>query len=222
MEFNSLQNLVDQALLKKQQERSNRVRSHKFVPSSFGRCFRMQILRRANAEETNPIGVETLRIFAVGTLFHTFLQGFLPKHQTEVKVEDVDVLGFADVVFDDSVEDIKTVRSWGFKKMKSPDYDITKDKMEYVLQVVWYAGRLKKKMAKIIAVDKDSLEIKEFTLFVSEYIQAVKDELKTLRTYWAIYKKDGTLPLPKPRAYGGKECKYCAYFDKCNKIEKAF
>lgn len=219
MEFNSLQNLVDKGLLKEQDSRKDRKRSGKFVPSSFGRCYRMQVWRRDNKEESNPIGVDTLRVFAVGKLFHKFLQGFLPDHQTEIKVEDVDVLGFADIVFPDSVEDIKSVRSYGFKKMKGVGYDIKKDKLEYVLQVVWYAGKLGKKLAKIIAVDKDSLEIKEFPLFVEEHTADVLRELSALRAYWKVYKENGTLPPAEPRAYSGNECKYCAYFNTCKKEE---
>ena len=35
-------------------------------------------------------------------------------------------------------------------------------------------------------------------------------ELETLRTHWR-----GGLPKGEPRAYGGNECKYCSFADKC-------
>ena len=219
-DFNSLQTLLDHSLIKEQAKRKDRVRSGKFSPSSFGKCYRSQIWNRANVEITNPPPVETLRIWAIGHLFHNWMQSVLPKHETEVKIEDIDILGFADVVFPDTVEDIKTIRSYGWNKINKVGYDITKDKMEEVLQVVWYAGRIGKKMAKIIKIEKDGCKIKEFLFFVEEHIEDVRKELKALRAYWKIYKMNEILPPAEPRTYGGKECKYCGFSNKCQILEK--
>ena len=212
----TIQSLIDTALLKEQEEKSKRVRSGKFSPSSFGRCFRYQFWNRLNEPQTNPPDVEALRRFKVGNIIHDYAQSFFPQAQREVKilVED-DIIGFADIVLPDEVVDIKSCRTYEFKLMIKKDYDIKVSKFTNVLQVCSYAYFLGKPKARLIFIEKDALDSKEFVLKVEDWKEAIKDELEILRGHW----KNESLPAPSPRAYGGKECNYCNFMTKCFKMQ---
>jgi len=202
---------IDQSLLEEQANRGEG--SGKFTPSSMGRCYRFQIWKRRKEEPTNPPDVRVLRIFKVGHLFHDFIQGFLPEHQTEVKVETEDIIGYADIVTEEEVIDIKSQNSRGFWYMKKDSYDITKEKFTNILQVSVYAYLLGKPKTQLIFVSKDDLCAETYGFSMNVWKEKVEKELATLRDWW----KKGDLPPAEPRAYGGKECQYCPFRDKCKK-----
>ena len=212
----TIQKLIDNALLKEQEEKLKKVRSGKFSPSSFGRCYRMQFWNRQNEPQTNPPDVEALRRFKVGNIIHDYAQSFFPQAQREViiKVED-DIIGFADIVLPGEVVDIKSCRTFEFKLMLKDDYNIGIAKQTNCLQVASYAVFLNKPSARLIFIEKDALDSKEFVLKVSDWKQAIEDELEILRGHW----KNESLPAPSPRAYGGKECQYCNWMTKCFKMQ---
>jgi len=212
----SIQKLIDNALIAEQELKSKRIRSGRFSPSSFGRCYRMQYWNRQNEPQTNPPDVEALRRFKVGNIIHDYMQSFFPTAQREVmiKVED-DIIGFADIVLPDEVIDIKSCRTFEYKLMLKKDYNIGISKQTNCLQVCSYAFFLNKPQARLIFIEKDALDSKEFILEVSEWKEQIMDELEILRGHW----KNGSLPAPSPRAYSGKECNYCNYRDKCFKLQ---
>ncbi len=213
----SIQQVIDIALLKEQEEKNKRVRSGKFSPSSFGKCYRAQVFNRQNELQTNPPDAEALRRFKVGNIIHDYMQQFFPSAQREVKIliED-DIIGFADIVLDNEVVDIKSCRTYEFKTFSKEDYDISVGKTTNCLQVCSYALFLGKPQARLIFIEKDALDSKEFVLQVKDWKNQIEDELLILRGYW----KNGNLPPAAPRAYGGKECSYCNFRDKCETIEK--
>jgi len=212
----TIQSLIDSALLKEQEEKSKRTRSGKFSPSSFGRCFRYQFWNRQNIEQTDPPDIEALRRFKVGNIIHQYAQSFFPQAQREVKilVED-DIIGFADIVLPDEVVDIKSCRSYEFKLMLKKDYDIKVSKLTNCLQATSYALFLQKPQARLVFIEKDALDSKEFVLKVEDWKEAIEDELEILRGHW----KNESLPAPSPRAYNGKEDNYCPYKTKCYKLQ---
>jgi hypothetical protein len=211
----SIQQLIDNALLKEQEIKLKRVRSGKFSPSMFGRCYRAQFWNRLNEPQTNPPNAEALRRFKVGNIIHDYVQQFFPS-ATEIKIEVADdIIGFADIVLPDEVVDIKSCRSYEFKLMLKEDYDIKTAKFNNGLQVCSYAYFLGKPKARLIFIEKDELDSKEFPLVVADWKQAIDDELEILRGHW----KKQELPKPLPRAYGGKECQYCNWLDKCKPKE---
>ena len=208
----TIQKLIDNALLKEQEEKSKRTRSGKFSPSSFGRCFRYQFWNRQNIEQTNPPSVEALRRFKVGNIIHDYAQSFFPNAQREVKIEiEDDIIGFADIVLPDEVVDIKSCRLYEYKLMIKKDYDIKVSKLTNCLQVSSYALFLNKPSARLVFIEKDALDSKEFELKVDDWKEVIKDELEILRGHW----KNESLPAPSPRAYSGKECNYCPFMTKC-------
>ena len=218
-----IQDLINQKLLAEQEERTKRQRSGKISPSSFGYCFRKQHWNRKNEPITNPVDVRTLRIFKAASLFHDFVQGLITEHQSEDKVETEDILGFADLITEDSVIDIKSEHSRSFFWRKKSGYDINKEKLPNILQLMTYAKLLNKPKGVLCIISKDDMCIDEYVFFLDKWQDKVEEELKTLRYYWS----KNELPPPQPRCYGEKdgkpnECeKYCSFRDKCYELEKA-
>jgi len=214
----SVQKLIDEALAKEQAARANRERSGKFNPSMFGACYRKQYYNRKNIQQSNPPDERTLRVFKVGKLFHNFAQSFYPEAQTEVKIEIEDVLGYADVVIDEAVIDIKSQHSRAFWWMEKTNYNINIEKKHNILQVVFYAWMLKKKEGRLVFVSKDDLCVAEYGFFAENWFPEVEEELKNLRQWWS----SGTIPPQEPRLFGvgkdkkPKECGlYCSWRDYC-------
>ena len=205
-----IQKLIDEALLKEQESRKDRVRSGLWSPSSLGRCFRAQYWNRKNEPVTNPIESRVLRVFKCGKLFHNFVQEFLPEHQVEVKIQSEDILGYADIVTEDTVFDIKSMHSRGFWYMDKEGYDVKKEKYPNWLQLACYGVLLKKPKLCLVMVSKDDLCIAEYVQFTKDWEEDLNKELSTLRKHWV----EG-LPKPEPRCYNGKECTYCGFQTKC-------
>lgn len=207
-----LQQIINEALAKKQEERNNRERSGKFSPSSLGKCYRAQIWNRKNEPITNQPDERILRVFSVGNVFHDWVQGFLPLTGSEVLVETDDLKGYADIVTDTTVYDIKTMHSKGFWWMKKEGYDINKEKYPNILQVCTYGWLLNKPKAILCFISKDDLCIDEYGFEVEKWIPEIKKELNKLIEFWD--KK--ILPPANPRCYiqkdgSSKECGYCSW-----------
>lgn len=215
-----IQNLIDDKLAKKQQERATRERSGKFSPSSFGKCFRAQYWNRKNEPQTDLPDARTLRVFKAGELFHDFVQGLLPKHKCEVKVETEDICGYADIVTEEAVYDIKSQHSGAFWYMKKDGYDINKQKYPNILQVCCYAALLDKSEGRLVFISKDDLCIAEYTFPLYKWVDAVELEISNLKKFW-----EKGVPPPEPRAYFNqksgvyKECQYCSWRTKCKEMK---
>lgn len=219
----SIQELIDATLIKKEK----RIRSHKFSPSSLGRCYRNQFWNRLNEPITNPIDARTERIFKAGDFFHNFVQELIIKNipgaSAEVLVETPDFKGYADLVLSDEVIDIKSQHSKAFWYRSKLEWKDLEPKLYCnILQVCFYAVWLRKplepaKKARLVFISKDDLCIQEYPIDVEgKWTQEVIKECEILQTFW----KEQKLPKAQPRAYDGKECKYCLWLTKCNKIEK--
>lgn len=221
----SVQELIDENLAPKEK----RIRSGKFSPSSFGKCYRNQYWNRID-EESTPIDPITLRKFKAGNLFHDFVQGLLITEtvKKEVMVESEDVKGFADLVNGEEVIDIKSQHSKAFwhrqKEIKeSTDVEKSIKSMFYNnwLQVVYYAIQLSKPYVRLVFISKDDLCIQEYRQPVDGYwTEEIAKELKMLRQYWS----EKILPPALPRLYKQKdgtfkECTYCQFSDKCKGVE---
>ena len=204
----SIQGMIDEVL----SDKAPRKRSGKFSPSSFGKCYRAQIWNRRNEPVTNPPSVEALRRFKVGNIIHDYAQAFFPTAQREVKIEvGNDVIGFADLVLDNEVIDIKSCRSFEFKMMVKDGYDVEVAKTVNCYQVAAYAVFLGKPQARLIFIEKDALDSREFVISTADWKEKIEDELTILRGHW----QREELPKPLPRAYNGKECSYCGWQTTC-------
>ncbi len=206
-----IQKLLDDVLLKEQEERGKRQRSGCWSPSSFGKCYRAQIWNRRNEPVTNPPDARSLRLFKAGKLFHDFVQGYIPNQEKEVICAKEDILGYTDIVTEDSVIDLKSQHSRAFWYMSKETYNIAKEKETNWLQVACYAWILGKEWCKLVFISKDDLCIQEYAMPVDKWRFELRKEIDSLRMWW----ESGKLPPPKPRAYNGKECQYCGWRDKC-------
>ena len=220
-----IQELLDESLAIKEKH----TRSGCFSPSSFGACFRKQYWNRLDVTPINPPDARSLRIFAVGHIFHSFIQDKILADNPDIKKEvliknkEGDVLGYADLVNENEVIDIKSQHSKSFWWMTQKDCDIKKEKFNNWLQVMWYAQELGKKYARLVFVSKDDLCIQEYKLPFDEYWKnEILKELTILRGFWE--KKE--LPPAEPRyQYSKKEGKpkecelYCQFRDLCYKTK---
>lgn len=211
--------ILNEYLTKQEESRKERIRSGKWSPSMFGRCYRAQWWNRKNEKPSDPVDVFTQRRFLVGKCFHDFIQKILPQETVEVKVEEDDVLGFADIA-NEIVIDIKSVSPFEYKYIEKEDYDVAKKKYHNVLQLMYYVSMLGKQVGQISFIDVGTFNIREFQFYLANWKDKINQELETLRKYW----KEDKLPPAEPRAFidnEGKsvECKYCQFRDKCFLLE---
>ena len=217
-----IQKLIDAALLAEQCKQLTRERSGLWTPGKLGKCYRAQFWSRKKEPETNPPDLQALRRFKVGNLFHDYIQSFYPAAQIEVEVKAEDIIGYADLVIDDTVIDIKSVAEYAFKYFLAPEFDVNKEKDTNCMQVCTYAWLLNKPKASLIFVNIASVSTMEFVLNVDTWKPRIEAELKILRKIWNIQE----LPPALPRVYidkktgKSKECGYCPYLDKCTKQEE--
>ena len=210
--------LMDKALVDTKEGEESR--AGRYRVSNFGRCYRMQYWSRMGQPESNPIGAKTLRVFKLGDLIHDMVQRQYEPEQLEVEVETEDFKGHADIVVGDRVYDIKSIRSYGFKLMRKPEYDITADKLNNILQVMGYAYFLNRP-GELLFFDKDSLENnldigKPFVFELKDWKDKVVEEMDILCGYWDQKK----LPPAIARCYHGKECQYCCFESHCKEVEE--
>jgi len=224
-----IQNLIDQALINEQQEYLKRERSGKWNPSSFGQCYRRQVWHRKNMKPSNPSDTRGLRVLKAGNLFHDYVQQFFPESDTEVLIETKDTKGYADIVREDEVIDIKSQHSRAFWYMEKSEFDVTTEKIGHILQLMWYVLELRKKQGRLIYISKDDLCSSEYKFYPKDWEWKVKKELVILNSY---YDKN-ILPEAQPRLYperkkneegkkevvGFKECQWCQFKDMCDKKE---
>jgi len=221
----SIQELIDETL----EPKEKRLRSGTFSPSSFGKCYRAQFWNRADEPVSNPIDSRTLRVFKAGNLFHDFVQNLLSNGTTkkEVVVETEDVKGYADLVTEEEVSDIKSQHSKAFwyhqKELKEAKDEVKAVKEMFYnnwLQVSFYAMQLGKQFVRLVFISKDDLSIEEFRQPVAEWENEVNKELDMLRQFWQAK----LLPPAEPRLYkqkngSFKECEYCNWKTLCYEKE---
>jgi len=213
----SLSQLVDSFLLNEQELRSKRLRSGKFSPSSFGRCFRNQYWNRKNEPESNPADMKSLRRMRVGTVLHGWLESLVSCQVLSIierGYESIDCAYFVDVELEDKIVEIKTAGAYAFKKLCGKDYDIRKDKPHNILQAAYYAVMRKKDLFELYFFCTDSGLDKGFQFDTKDWVEKVAEELSILNGFWA----KGKLPPPAKRL--SWDCGYCNWKDKCEEEVK--
>jgi hypothetical protein len=147
--------------------------------------------------------------------------------EKEVLIECDDVKGFADLVGENEVTDIKSQHSRSFWWMTKKDFNIREEKYSNWLQVGYYARELGKKFMRLVFVSKDDLCIEEYVQPLDEYwLHELKFELENLRKFWELTVLPPALPRCKPKIdkktkeVSYWECEYCNWKDKCFEIEK--
>jgi len=103
--------------------------------------------------------------------------------------------------------------------MEKEDYDIKTEKLNSILQVLFYAMMLGKEKGELVFLSKDDLCIYQHYFLLSEFKDVLDNEIANLKHYWS----DKIIPIANPRCYGvdkktgkAKECQdYCPYRDYC-------
>lgn len=211
-------NLIDRAKethRQEQEKRKNRPSSGKISPSSFGWCYRRQWYKAHGQEVTDPASFQSWCKMRLGKLIHDEFQSMYPKECCEVKVETNDCFGYADIVQDDRVIDIKSQSDWAFKYHAKKGYDIALEKVDNWLQVAFYAMILGKETIELDFINqKQTSDIVEYEEKTIKWIPKVEVEIRNIKE-----KIKGEIPPKEPRLYGGKECKWstgsCQYYTIC-------
>lgn len=216
----NIQEIINLELQKEQLSKQGRERSGKYSPSLLGGCYRKQYWNRINEPQSNPPDERSLRKFKAGNLFEKFAVDLAIKQNPslllQVKVEDNDFLGFADIVNGEEVIDIKSIHSKGFWYMEKSK-DIREDKYNNWMQVLFYAWKLNKKYGKLCFISKDDLTIAEYRQELDDYWLNELDLEITKLQYYSSMK---TIPPAYPRLYNGKECDFCQFKNTCELKEK--
>lgn len=209
-EILSIQKLIDDAIALKNAE--PRTPSMRFNPSYLGQCHRKHFWKRKGEPASNPIDKLSLRRFECGHLFEYFAVNTIPSAQKQVVVETDDFKGFADVVTENEVMDIKSINSKAFWWMDKEGYDVNKEKFHNILQTAFYAKELKKEKFRLVFIEKDSLSIREYGFSLDKWLPALEEEISALREAW----EKNELPEAEPIAKW--ECSFCLYKDYCKRI----
>ena len=208
-EIISIQKLIDDNLAIENSE--PRVSSGKFNPSYLGQCHRKHFWKRKGNIPSQPADKLSLRRFKCGNLFEWFAVNLILSAQKQVKIETEDFLGFADVVTDTEVMDIKSVNSKSFWYMDKPTYNVNEEKRHNILQTIFYAKELGKEKSRLVFISKDDLSIREYGFAVTSWEVALEEEISKLRKYW----EDDVLPDARPQMKW--ECGYCQFAEHCKK-----
>lgn len=229
----TLQERIDAELIRISNEKEGRERSGLFGASSFGKCIRAQVFNRLNVTKSEPFDIKTLHMFNAGHIVHDYIQRYFDNAQCEVLRKDEHFIGFADIVLEDIVYDIKSVNPsyffFGWKDKKKVEYNvpeinnIIKDKKKSnILQVTHYAIELNKPRIGLVFFSRDlsyGIRAHEWTDNTDRWADDVRKEKKTLVEAWGKHKETGELPPACPRLYDGKECQYCGWMSYCKTVK---
>lgn len=207
-------NIIDRAKKtyeEDQEKRKLRTKSGKISPSSFGWCYRRQWYKHNGQPETDPMDFQGWAKVTLGQVIHRVFQAMFPKECCEVKVETDDCFGYADIVLEDRVIEIKSQSDWAFKYHTKKGFDVKSEKVDNWLQVAFYAMVLNKPKVELDFINQKQIsDIVEYEDETIKWIPKVDEELKLIKE--AI---KGQIPDANPRLYAGKECKYCSYRTVC-------
>ena len=208
-EILSIQKLIDDSLAIENSE--PRTSSGKYNPSLLGQCHRKHFWKRKGDIPSEPIDKLSLRRFKCGNIFEWFAVNLIPSAQKQVKIETSDFLGFADVVTDTEVMDIKSINSKAFWYMDKPTYNVNESKWHNILQTAFYAKELGKEKFRLVFISKDDLSIREYGFALSAWMDALDTEISSLKEAW------DTDSLPDAEPMAKWECGFCQFAEHCKK-----
>ena len=208
----TIQELISQAVRKDREEKEQK----SWYASALGGCLTGAYLVRKGIAK-KEFDDRTLRVFAAGRMFEEWLIKLIAekeeKFETQVRIEwpEMNLTGYADLVINGLVYEIKTINSWGFKYLEKGGA-----KEQHKMQTWVYLKCLGKKESRIIYLEKDTLAVKEFPLLIDDPIEEkVVAELKILNDAWAKQ-----LPPPPITDKEDWRAKYCSVHGLCLKQPK--
>lgn len=174
METFSIQNLINQAIAEKQEQKEKT----SWWPTDCGKCLSGVYYSRLGAKPDSEFDERTLRVFSVGKVFEEWVSGLFfetvwaenhdPKGQVRVEIPEYDLTGYIDLVV--HVEgrkipyEFKTVHSRKFWYMTQRGQADDQHRM----QLWWYLKFLNVPEGRLVYISKDDLAIQEYPVFLND------------------------------------------------------
>ena len=200
----------------------------RYKPSSFGQCFRRQWYKKNRFEPTNPPDDFIKEIFLQGNICEDLYVKQHPGAELQYKVEIPGFLGYADLKFEDRIEEVKSVSGAVFRDISNPRYNVWKEKLHNVLQLGYYMVKSNLR-GNLVFINRDSLCISGFSVEGSRIVLDISGKIKEYsisipldaKLTKAVNEEMGILSVLKecPRAEPRmkNECGMCDYRGMCYK-----
>lgn len=203
-----IQEIINTQLRKERDEREKKEQTTWWA-SSLGSCLTGAYLQRAGLDK--DFDDRTLRVFKVGTMFEDWLVDLIAKSgekyetQKRVEIPEFNLSGKIDITLDGVIHEIKTINSRAFGFLKD------EAKLAHRMQIWTYLYATKSPKGKIVYLEKDGLNVREFTQLLDDpQIETeVRKELNLLNNCW-----QAKLP-PKPYEKTDWRSKYCSLHGLC-------
>tara|TARA_R110002012_G_scaffold266872_1_gene450488 strand:- start:477 stop:1211 length:735 start_codon:yes stop_codon:yes gene_type:complete len=202
-----------------------------FHASSSGMCMRKHYFQHVAKVKPNPIDANTMRLFRIGDMVHEDIQDALTEYaqlngskiyiETEIRLPEVNVRGFLDVLIadDGALYDIKTCNSRKWSKLFGYKYKDPNPSINYHLQLGtyawWYEKEHNTKLKKLALFyyNKDTSRVREYPVDLA-FIEEAKVYWRDLNNKF----KKGNPPIELGIApMYSWECniKYCNFYRVC-------
>lgn len=204
-----IQEIINTQLRKERDEREKKEQTTWWA-SSLGSCLTGAYLARAGLG-AKDFDDRTLRVFKVGTMFEDWLVDLIAKSgekyetQKRIEIEEFNLSGKIDITLDGVIHEIKTINSRAFAFLKD------EAKLQHRMQIWTYLYATKSPEGKIVYLEKDGLNVREFTQLLddNQIERAVRNELNILNTSWKAQ-----LP-PEPYPTEDWRSRYCSLHGLC-------
>lgn len=179
----NIQEIVDAEVSRKEEKEQK-----SWHPSSLGQCLTKAYLVRAGIAKPQ-FDARTLRVFSAGKMFEDWLvdklisQGVEHETQSRIEIPEWDMTGYADLVMDGIVYEIKSKHSRAFWYMVNKGEGPS---LHHEMQLWVYLKCLKKELGKIVYISKDDMCIQEYPVHLDtpRIRDAVEKEVEILQQAW--------------------------------------
>ncbi len=191
-----------------------------YYPSRLPYCLRQQYYEWTLSY---PHPEDTLRIFEVGNIFHSWLEKVFSRNGSGIRLLSSEkpisiYIAEHDYFINGRIDDIILVEKDGktylveVKTYKDLQF-LREPKREHVLQLNFYLKPYSDSDGIIFYIEKNTLQTKEFfTRFDQKLFKEIIDRAQCLHE--SLQSK--TLPFPEGKQKKSWECRFCIYKNKCN------
>lgn len=216
----TLQQLISQSLATREKKAIT-----SWHPSKLGSCLTGAYLERQGVAPDEDFDDRTLRVFSCGKFFEDWacaqLQATGTAFETQVRIEwpEMDVTGYADLLLDDIVYEIKSKNSRAFWYMVGNSRRQGEGPNRQHQQQLWtYLRVLKKERGEIVYISKDDLAIQQYPVFLNdnELESEVMAQLEVLNKAWR-----DQVPPPVTHDDDSWQAKYCRWHTQCKALTQS-
>lgn len=190
-------------------------------PSKLGSCLTGAYLERAGVQADEEFDARTLRVFSAGKHFEEWATGLIKtsgknvEEQVRIEWPDYNVTGYADLLMDDVVYEIKSKNSRAFWHMVGNARSGrrgTGPSRHHEMQLWVYLKVLGRQRGEIVYISKDDLAIQQYPVYLNDE----KLEKEVVRELTILNQAAKEL-LPPPVTFDEKDwrAKYCRFHQQC-------